>query len=88
MTNEEKATKLSIEDIENLKKLMRCISDIRTIRISKGKKTRFDNYALEKVIEEFDLVLDDIASSGDIADYISYGYKMTLTLEGRVKEEE
>ncbi len=86
MVNED-GTKLSTEDIENLKKLMKCIADIRTVRISTGKKTRFDNQALEKVIEELDLVFDDISFRGSIEDYIGYGYKMTITLVGPVEQE-
>ncbi len=63
---------ISDGDVTNLYDLSMCILHIRKKAIDENRKTVYDNSALERFMDEFTLMIDEISKKKNIKDYISY----------------
>lgn len=63
---------ISDRDVRNLYDLSICILKIRKKAKDEGRENVYDNLALEKFMDEFTLMIDNISSKKNIKDYISH----------------
>ncbi len=63
---------ISDRDVKNLYDLSMCILNIRKRATDENRKTVYDNYTLERFMDELTLMIDDISRKKNIKDHISH----------------
>lgn len=63
---------ISDGDVTNLYDLSMCILHIRKRSLDENRKTVYDNSTLERFMDEFTLMIDEISKKKNIKDYISH----------------
>lgn len=76
---------ISDSDVTNLYDLAMCILHIRKRSLDENRKTVYDNSTLERFMDEFTLMIDEISKKKNISDYISFVAGSRLELAVPIK---